>query len=147
MLILIFCNKWNLAETFLLKVRDYFSRAALLHFIGNNPGKKLCEKVGTMIVCTPIVVSVPAIAGYVLDKEAQTGNHAFSAMESFRNANPGSSQAEQYEVYSKSYKSHANNSIVGRQLTKAGVMEPAAPEAIIPNYNTGLAASLNNIKK
>ena len=147
MLILIFCNKWNLGETLLLKIRDYFSRAALLHFIGNSPGKSLCKKVGTMIVCTPIVVSVPAIGGYVLDKEAKTANYAIASMESYRESNSHSTNAQQYQRYCNSYKAHANSSIVGRQLTKLGVMEPAAPEAIIPNYNTGLAASLNSTKK
>lgn len=67
--ILILCNKLKIFNDFLLKIQTYFSRGACLHFIGNNPGKMLCEKVGLLIVCTPIVVSIPATGGYVLDRE------------------------------------------------------------------------------
>ena len=147
MFILIFCNKWNIWETKLLKIQDYFSREAILHFIGNKPGRLLCQRVGAAIVCTPIVVSVPAMGGYALEKESQTANYAIGRMESYTDSNPNCTNAQQYKVYCNSYKAHANSSIVGRQLTSIGVMQPAAPEAIIPNYNTGLADSLKEIEK
>jgi hypothetical protein len=100
MFILIFCNK------FLLKIQNYFSREACLHFIGNNPGKLLCERVGTLIVCTPIVVSVPATAGYVLDKESQTGNYAIGKMHEYQAKHPNSTHDQQYKVYQIEHLNH-----------------------------------------
>ena len=147
MFILIFCNKFNIFNNFLLKIQNYFSREACLHFIGNNPGKLLCEKVGTMIVCTPIVVSVPALAGYALDKESQTGNYAINKMHEYQARFPNSTHDQQYKVYSDSYKSHANSSLIGRGLTKWGVMSPGAPEAVIPDYQSDLQKQIGGLNK
>jgi hypothetical protein len=63
---LFFCMQYN------------FSRGACLHYVGNHPGKTLCQKVDTVFICTPIVISVPATAGFVLDKKAQTANYALA---------------------------------------------------------------------
>jgi hypothetical protein len=41
-----------------------------------------------MIVCTPIVVSVPATAGYVLDQKAKTGNYAIDKMHEYQAKHP-----------------------------------------------------------
>ena len=147
MFILIFCNTFNIFNNFLLKRQDYFSRKACLHFIGNSPGKLLCEKVGAIIVCTPIVVSIPATAGYVLDKESQTGNYAINKMQDYQAKHPNSTHDQQYEVYQNSYKLHANSSLIGRSLTKWGVMRPGAPEAVIPGYKSDLQNALSGLDK
>jgi hypothetical protein len=138
MFILIFSNAFGICNRFLLSIQHYFSRGACLHYIGNHPGKILCQRVGTVIVYTPIVISVPTTAGYVLDKEAQTANYALAQINAYKIRNPNCSLNEQYGVFTEAYKSHANSSIVGRQLTNWGIMVPAAPEAVIPNYSTGL---------
>lgn len=145
--ILIFCNKFKIFNNFLLKIQNYFSREACLHFIGNTPGKLLCEKIGTMIVCTPIVVSVPATAGYALDKESQTGNYAINKMHEYQANHPNSTHDQQYKVYQDSYKSHANSSLIGRGLTRWGVMSPGVPELVIPDYKSDLNNTLSSLDK
>ena len=147
MFILIFCNKFNVFKNFLLKIQDYFSRGACLHFIGNTIGKALCEKVGGVIVCTPIVVSLPAIAGYALEQESQTGKYAINKMHEFQAKHPNSTHDQQYKVYKDHYTSHGNCSMVGRGLTQWGIMSPGAPESIIPNYKSDLNNSLSNLPK
>ena len=144
---LIFCNRFKIFNNFLLKIQNYFSREACLHFIGNTPGKLLCEKVGTLIVCTPIVVSIPATAGYALDKESQTGNYAINKMHEYQAKHPNSTHDQQYKVYQNSYKSHANSSFIGRGLTRWGVMNPGVPEVVIPDYKSDLKNSLTNLDK
>jgi len=145
--ILIFCNKFKIFNNFLLKIQNYFSREACLHFIGNNPGKLLCEKVGTLIVCTPIVVSIPATAGYALDKESQTGNYAINKLHEYQAKHPNSTHDQQYKVYQDFYKSHANSSLIGRGLTRWGVMSPGVPEVVIPDYKSDLNNTLSSLDK
>jgi len=93
-----------------------------LHFIGNQFGKIICDKVSAVIVGTPIVISVPALGGCALCKESQTANCANEQMQNYQSRCPNSTMAEQYKVYTELYKLHANSSIIGRQLTKFGVM-------------------------
>ena len=147
MFILILCNKLKIFNDFLLKILTYFSREACLHFIGNNPGKLLCEKVGLLVVCSPIVVSIPATGGYVLEKEAQTGNYAINKMHEYQANHPNSTHDQQYKVYQNSYKSHANSSLIGRGLSRWGVMNPGVPEVVIPDYKSDLKNSLSSLDK
>ena len=144
---LIVSNEFNVFNHFLLKIQNYFSRDACLHYIGNNPGKTLCQKIGTMIVCTPIIVSVPATAGYVFDYEAKTGNYAIDKMHEYQAKHPNSTHDQQYNVYHNRYKSHANSSLMGRTLTNVGIMKPGAPEAVIPNYRSDLRNSFSGLDK
>jgi hypothetical protein len=65
-------------NNFLLKIQNYFSRRACLHFIGNNLGKLLCQKVGTLIIVSTLVIDC-----YILDKESQTGNYAINKMHEY----------------------------------------------------------------
>lgn len=144
---LIFSNKYNIFNHFLFKIQNYFSRKACLHYIGNNIGKTLCQRIGTMIVCTPIIVSVPGIAGYVLDQEAKTGNYAIEKMHEYQAKHSNSTHDQQYNVYKICYQSHANSSIMGRSLTNWGVMKPGAPEVVIPDYKSDLKNSLSGLDK
>jgi hypothetical protein len=41
---LIFSNQFNIFNHFLLKIQNYFSSKACLHYIGNNPGKSYVKK-------------------------------------------------------------------------------------------------------
>ena len=65
-----------------------------------------------MVVCTPIVISVPAAAGYELGKKAQTATYAIEQMQDHAKRYPNSTPIEQYQVYTKSYDFHANSSII-----------------------------------
>lgn len=105
------------------------------------------SKIGTMIVCTPIVVSVSTAAGYVLDQEAKTGNYAIDKMHEYQAKHPNSTHDQQYNVYQNSYQSHANSSIMGRSLTNWGIMKPVAPEAVIPAYRSDLRNSFSGLDK
>lgn len=142
---LIFSNAFNIFNHYLLNLQNYFSRTACLHYIGNNPGKVLCQKIGTAIVCTPIVISLPATAAFVLDHEAKTANYAMERMNNYRDKHPDSTDDQQYGVYQHAYQSHGNSSILGRSLTNYGIMKPGAPEAVIPGYTSDLKNSYSDL--
>lgn len=144
---LIFINEFNIFNHFLLKIQNYFSRKACLHYIGNSPGKRLCNNIGPLVVCTPIVVSVPAIGGYTLDQEAKTGQYAIEKMHEYQAKHPNSTHDQQYKVFKNSYQSHANSSLVGRTLGRWGIMIPGAPEAVIPDYRSDLKNSVSGLDK
>jgi hypothetical protein len=112
-----------------------------------QPRETLCQKIGTMIVCTPIVISVPGTAGYVLDQEAKTGNYAIDKMHEYQAKHPNSTHDQQYNVYQNCYRSHANSSIMGRSLTNWGIMKPKASESIIPDYKSDFRNSFSDLDK
>ena len=147
MFILISCNKYGVGTNFLLKIQNYFGRSGCLHFIGNSPGRLLCEKIGMAIVCTPIFVSLPAIGGYALNQEAKVGQSAVSEMNRYKAQYPNATHDEMYRVYSDSYYSHGNGTIVGRTLYKWGVMAPGAPEAVISNDTSDIKTQLGSLNK
>jgi hypothetical protein len=93
------------------------------------------------------VVSIPATAGYILEKEAQTGNYAINQKHDYRAKYPNSTLDQQYNEYVNAYKGHANSSMVGRGLTKWGVMTPGAPEAVIPDYKSDLQTKVDTLIK
>ena len=146
-LILVFCNRFNVFTDFLLRIRDYFSRGACLHYIGNNVGQRVCNQMGTFIVCTPIVVSIPGLAGFALNEGGKTGQFAYSKMDDYKTKFPNSTHDQQYKIYTDAYKGYANNSLIGRGLTKLGFMVPAAPGAIIPEYKSDLSTRLDGLNK
>ena len=78
----------------------------------------LCHKVGTAIVCTPIVVSFPAIGGYALDQEAKVGQYAVLEMHKHKAQYPNATHDQMYRVYSDSYHSYTNGTRVGRMFYK-----------------------------
>jgi hypothetical protein len=84
---------------------------------------------------------------FALDKEYQTANYAIEQMDNFKNRFPNSTMMEQYNVYKDSYNLHANNNIIGRQLTKVGVMQPAAPETIFSRYDEAFKQSVELLNK
>ena len=51
---------------------------------------------------------------------------------------------QKYETF---YRSHANSSIIGRGLTKWGVMRPGVPEVVIPGYKSDLQNELSGLDK
>jgi hypothetical protein len=134
MALLIFCNKFNFGSKFLTRVKEYFSRKACLHFIGNTLGKEICKKIGAFIVCTPIA-SIPAAGGYVVEKEHQTGTYAINQMHQFLDKNPTATKEQAYKVYNVSYYNHANSNLIGRKLYDLGVMKPTEFNKLQYNYN------------
>jgi hypothetical protein len=149
MFILIFVNflniKFNFFDKFLKGIQSYFSRKACLHFIGNNPGKTTVTKIGTLILYTPLLASIPATAGYAVDRECQTGNYAVTRMHEYQFKNPEATHDSMYKVYRDCYTSHANSTLVGRCLTVWGVMSPAAPEAVIRGYKSDLHDAVTDL--
>jgi hypothetical protein len=145
--ILILCNKLKICNDFLLKIKTYFSREACLHFIGDHPGKMLCEKLGLLIVCAPIAVSIPATAGFVLEKESQTGNYAANKMQEYQAKHPNSAHDQQYKVYQDSYNLHANSTPIGCGFSRCGIMNPGVLEVLILDYKSDLKNSLSSLEK
>ena len=142
---LVFSNRFSIFTDSLSSIRDYFSRRACLHYIGNNTGSKI-SPLG-LAALMPLGMGIPAFGGYALNVEAQTGNYAIEKMHDFQAKHPKSTHTQQYAVYSKYYLAHANSSIAGRGLTKWGVMVPGAPEAVIPDFKTQLQDALNKSNK
>ena len=65
---IILFNKFGVFTQFLYKIQQYFSCKVCLHFIVNQYGKVICDKIDTIIVCTPIVISFPAMAGFAFQE-------------------------------------------------------------------------------
>ena len=144
--ILIFLNKFNICNNFLSKILNYFSRKACLHYIGNNAGNKL-QRLGAHVLIPLVTGALPAGALFMLSQESATGNYAAGQMYEHQVKHPNSTQDEQYNTYQKCYKLHANSSMTGRLLTYWGVLRPAAPEVIIPDYKSNLEIALKGLDK
>jgi hypothetical protein len=142
---LIICTKFGVCIPFLKRVQKYFTRRGTLHYLGNNVGsslKKAGEK-GVLLLAAPLGF----VTGIVLNKDAETGNYAISRLQDFEIQNPNSSHLDRYKVFEESYIRHANSSTAGRLLYKANLMQPASPEAIIPDFTTGLREKLEELEK
>lgn len=144
-IVLILCNRYEMGTRLLSKVQQYYSRRACLHFIGNTIGSKIGKKLGSTVVIAPVIASIPGAAVYSLEKEQQTANYAIEQLHQYKQNFPESTPLQQYDIYKTSYNQHANSSIIGRGLKSIGVMEPAAPEAIVPDYLTTLEKRLKEL--
>lgn len=142
MFFLVISNKFNLFTKYLENTLQYFSRRACLHFVGNGLGTRLTEAVGGAVVLAPVTISVTGGVFFVSGHDDKAGNFAFGKMVQYREANPLATYKQQYNQYVEMYNGHANSSLAGRTLNSLGLIKPAVPEAIIPNYNTGLKEKL-----
>ena len=82
-----------------------------------------------------------------LNQESATANFAAGQMYEHQLKHPNSTHDEQYHTYRKCCKLHANSSMTGRLLTYGGVLRPAAPEVIIPDYKSNLKIALKGLDK
>ena len=55
------------------------------------------------VTITPIVVSIPGMALFALEKEAEVGRIANQRMHEFRVQNPKSTPAQDYAIYKQEY--------------------------------------------
>lgn len=76
------------------------------------------SKIGTAVVCTPIIVGVPAAAGFALKQEAKTANYAVGKMNEYHAKYPNATDDQQYNVYWRCYQTHAHSSVIGRSLSR-----------------------------
>lgn len=138
-------SNWFTLFTVLLEdILRYFSRRACLHFVGNGAGSTTASKAGPFVVMAPVAVSLPATGIYVVETDAKIGNYAYDQLQQQKLRTPEISFKQQYDKYVEIYNGYANSSIAGRTLLKMNLIGPAAPEAIIPNFNTGLEKRLSD---
>ena len=144
---MLLASEYKIYTNILLKIQNYFSRAGCLHFVGNSPGTGFGERMGKLVAASPVLAGIPATIGYGINTEAKTGNYAVERMHEFASQNPTASDDQRYKVYTKSYKEFGNSSFAGRSLTKCGVLQPGAPEAVIDGYKVDLKNELDKLEK
>jgi hypothetical protein len=138
-------NKFNLFPMLLKRITKYFSRQACLHFLGNNLGTKVPQKLGTYIIY-PLVAAFPAAVGLVIDADYKAAHAGLEQKKVYIQKYPDSDLYQRHQAYVEGYNDQLNSHIVGRNLGKWGVVGPGTIEGCNPN-NPELRHLQNELQK